>query len=189
MSKSKKFNVALASVAVMVALVGAYFLSVTNVGTARADSVVAYSTTEVLDGTTQYTTTEYTSSYLVAPYAHAQIHASVDVTGTGTVTITPQFSNSILGCGSVTEWFDAVQYVTYTNLETTVILTATATVTTATSVTAGDLTETTLTPQIVLAGDVSGGREFTVLGRCVRFKLTTGGDYYTPTLYMRKLNK
>lgn len=146
-------------------IIGLNRLGVNEVSaTGMGDSVISYSSSTVLDGSTQYTTTDYTDGYLVGAYGHIQIQSNVEVTDTGTVTITPQFSNEPVGCGAVSDWVAVTDFDYYPD-------------------------ESTSTAQIVIAGDGGGALDMMALGRCVRLAMETSGDYYTPTVYLRRINR
>jgi hypothetical protein len=113
-----------------------------------------------------------TIGMLVYGYGSVQIQASIDVTDAQAVTVTPQFSNvPALSCSSVTRWFDAKVYAAYP---------------TGSSLAWGGVVE-----QLVFAGDGNDGLEIPALGRCFRLQLTfdSVGQTFTPTLYLRTLNR
>jgi hypothetical protein len=132
--------------------------------TEMGDSVISYGSTTVLNGSTAYTTTAYTDGYLVGGHGHIQIQSAVDLSATGTVTVAPQFSNEPVGCGAVSDWVTVTDYDYYPD-------------------------ESTSTAQMVLADGESGAIDMMILGRCVRLAMETSGDHYTPTVYLRWIDR
>lgn len=130
---------------------------------AKADTVISYQTVTLFDGKTAYTDTQYSSGYLGAGFAHVQIHVSqTTISPTEVITYTPQFSLQPVGCGSIATWFDAGTWSGGTKTDVYLALTAT----------------------------ITEGRELTMDGRCMRIKVEPlSATGYTPTLYIRMLNK
>jgi hypothetical protein len=139
---------------------------------AEADTVVSYTTSTLYDGSTGYTTTEASPVRLSAPFAHVQIQGHL--VSTGVMTITPQFSLEPVGCTAVTDWFSATETLLYADSDTTPTVAAIGSV----------------ANQLVISGTGSVFREVDVGGRCMRVKLETSTvKSYTPTVYMRLINK
>jgi len=171
-------------------------------------AVIGYQTVTLSDGDSGYTTTTYSSAALAGSFGTAQLHISGSVSGTGNITVTPQFSNQPVDCGSVTNWFDAVTYGLYdqqavtalsTTSTTSTLASSTSTTTTATTTStfmttstltavSSGLAETSITAQLVVSGGTTGGRQLPVLGRCMRIKMA-GSSRFTPTAYVRLVNE
>jgi len=98
----------LATAFFMAALAGAGVLQ--GARPASADSIISYSTRQLEDGATGYTTTQYSDAVLVQDFGHVRFQGKAAVSGTGTMTVTPQFSLEPLGCGSVTAWFSGTAF-------------------------------------------------------------------------------
>lgn len=128
------------------------------------DSIISYQTVTLFDGSTPYSDTQYSTAYLGAGFAHLQIHAiQATAITTQVITYTPQFSLEPVGCGAITAgWFGAGTWSGGTKTDVYLALTST----------------------------VANGREIPMEGRCVRVKLSPSqATAYTPTLYIRMLNK
>ena len=154
---------------------------------ADAAAVMSYQSLTLIDGSTAYTTTAYTPGYLSGGYGQITLQVNNDVSGTNTITITPQFANDLLACtASDKDWADATvsgvfvggSTVTVSTLNTN---TLTTTITTSPAAFGVHLVYKTLT------GDGATLVNFPTQGRCFRVKLTTATTF-TPTVYARMEN-
>lgn len=152
------------------------------------------------DGNTAYTTTTYSTAYLVDEADLLRLHGTGEVSGTGNITITPQFSMQPVACRSATSWFDAEEYHVYnaqtvaatTNQTVTVnstggsttTVTSTLTADTSTSLATSTLSEGSINPTLVISGGTTEGRQVQAAGVCVRLKME-GSSTYTPTVWGR----
>lgn len=148
-------------------------------GAAQADRggglLLKASPTTLAAGATSYTTTANTdlAELNVFDYGSIQIQASVDVTGSQVITVTPQFSNQpSVNCSAVTTWFTATAPLVFA---------------------ASNLTATTsfVNESFSITGDGTGGREVPTQGRCVRLSIdfSAPGQVYTPTVFVRPVNR
>lgn len=181
-----------------VALIVGVALLLTSTAMVPAQSVGAAIT--FADGNTAYTTTAYSTAYLVDEAELLRLHGSGAVSGTGNITITPQFSMQPVACRSATSWFDAEEYHIYnaqtvaatTNQTVTVnstggstaTVTSTLTADTSTALATSTLSEGSINPTLVISGGATEGREFRTGGICVRLKMA-GSSTYTPTIWGR----
>jgi hypothetical protein len=139
----------------------------------------------LLNGTTRYTASLVTSPAVsIASFGEVQIMLKSVVTGTQTITVTPQFSVQDIACASVTQWFTSTTYMPYQ---------AYSIVSSATTVTesVGAWTTTPLLDQFSVSGPNVAAREISVQGQCMRVQLafSNAGQSYTPTLTIRALNR
>lgn len=177
---------------------------------AQAQGVTNWLAVPIEDGTTAYTGTQYLGSPTVADFGSVQIQVTSDVSSyvTSTVTIVPQFSNDYPArCGSAANWFTGTGSVIYTaqtvaiessqvNTQTTTVVTNTSTITqevgyiiTSTTSTAAPALGS-VTYSFGVTGDGTAGREFPILGRCMRLQVSvTNSDTYTPTIYLRLVDR
>lgn len=108
-------------------------------------------------------------------YHSMDVFVTADVSGTDTITVTPQFS------ADASNWTDATYtYVANTLAATTSVITSTG-LTTATTTTSSSSTPTEATHQVVLATDATDYLRVPLAGRYVRFKIETSGTV-TPTI-------
>ncbi|CAG0933623.1 hypothetical protein TFLX_03137 [Thermoflexales bacterium] len=113
-----------------------------------------------------YTTTETAYTAYVDPnyWYQADVFLTIDVSGTASVTVTPQFS------ADASAWADA-NYVYLSNSSTTTIITGTdgmtGTTTSATSI-------VNTTPYLVLSADGTDYMQFALAGRYLRYKIDAG---------------
>jgi hypothetical protein len=139
---------------------------------AQAATVVGGQTVVVLDGNTAYTTTKYTAGYLSGSFGEIVLQVESDISGTATLTVTPQFAINQTACGSMAagDWVDAVIVDVFVT---------------------GATTYTAALQQIAvrdtLAGDGDALLRFPVMGRCFRIKLQSTTTY-TPALYAWMVN-
>jgi len=101
-------SLGLSVVLALVLLAVALLMPASQAAPVAADAVIGSSVVTMLDGDT-VTATTYSAGFLSLNYAHAQVQAISGgaITTTGLVTVTPQFSNQPVSCGSVTSWFNA----------------------------------------------------------------------------------
>ena len=184
------------------------------------DGVVGQKYQALTFASTSYTTsqTASTAGVDVGLFGSVEIQTLATVTGTGTVTVTPQFSNQPVACAAVTSWVSAFdeQIIPASSRTTTVaansggtitttgnLITTTGTVTTVTALThtttstivdtSGTLARQTLS--LVTSGSVVTGantielRELATQGRCFRVNLTSNVTVFTPTVYLRMVNR
>lgn len=132
-----------------------------------AASVVSQQTVTVMDGTTVYTTTSTTSDpAFSAYYGELTAYVSNTISGTGTITVTPQISLQPVACASATEW-------------------TTATVSNVSSTPSYD----TANVQFTVGAGASAAVSFPAQGRCTRLRIQLASStQYTPTAYIRMVN-
>ena len=169
---------------------------------ADAATIIGQQAVTLLDGDTSYTTTVQTSAALALYYGEIVIQVNNDISGTGTITITPQTSIQNVACASVTDWADVSISTVYaaqpagtttitntvtastlnTNTLTTTVASTTGTAFGATSVAFG-----TANVSAVLTGDGNQLLRFPNTGRCFRVQIETSTTT-TPTVYAWLLN-
>lgn len=214
----------LIAVVAVLAMLTAVSVAVNTAAPAQADGspsggiTGASNAVTVLDGTTAYTVGVNSDAFEARYYGSMQVMAAVDMTGTQTITVTPQFSLQNLPCGQVTQWFNATSYVSYQPAAATTVTAtepATATETIATglevsgtlvttttnwitttnwftsSLAPGDLTRAALSDLFTLTGSGTAQREVDSGGLCFRASLTwsNSGETYTPTIVVRGVNR
>lgn len=177
---------------------------------AQAQGVTNWLAVVIEDGTDSYTGTQYLGSPTVGDFGSVQIQVTSDVSSytTSTLTIVPQFSNDYPArCGDAENWFTGTESIIYTaqtvaiessqvNTQTTTVVTNTSTITqevgyviTSTTSTAAP-TLGSVTYSFSVTGDGTDGREFPILGRCMRLMVSvTNSDTYTPTIYLRLVDR
>jgi len=139
---------------------------------AQAATVVGGQTVVMLAGNTAYTTTHYTAAYLASSFGEIVLQVESDISGTATLTVTPQFAINQTACGSMAagDWVDASIAGVFVT---------------------GATTYTAALQQIAvvdtLVGDGDALLRFPVMGRCFRVKLAAGSTY-TPALYAWMVN-
>jgi hypothetical protein len=139
----------------------------------------------VLDGRRGYTTSvTYSSAVYVAGFGSVQIMLNSIVTGTQTITVTPQFSLQDLPCASVSQWFTATTYMYYQPYS---VATNSNTVTE----TVGPWTAAPVNDEFALTRSGVVQREISAQGQCLRVVLSFSkpGQTYTPTVVIRALNR
>jgi hypothetical protein len=130
----------------------------------------------LLNGTTRYTTSLVTSPAVsIASFGEVQIMLSNVVTGSQTVTVTPQFSLQNLACANVTQWFTATSLSTYQPSAMGTI-TSTANITSALNVASSTISNTA----VVTSGLAISGTLITTNTTTITVTLT-GGTLYTTT--------
>jgi hypothetical protein len=177
-------------IAVIVALLGVLAFTSFAPPVVDASTVIGYQTVTLEDGTDVYTTTTYTLGYLAGSFGEVVLQIHSDISGTETMTVTPQFSSEGVGCRAITNWADATiagvvntlgaQTVTVSTLNTN---TLTTTVGTAASAAVYSVVDVVVT----LAGDDSTLLRFNSLGKCMRVKMESATTF-TPTMYAWMVN-
>lgn len=148
------------------ALLAILYFAILENQDAQAASITSQQTITLMDGATAYTTTATTDAIYTAYYGEMTVYVSNIVSGTSTVTVTPQIALQPVACASVTEW-------------------TTATVSAVSSTPTYDTAEV----QFAIAGDDSVVVSLPTQGRCTRLRLDlSASDTYTPTAYVRLVN-
>ena len=163
-----------------------------------ASTIIGYQVLTLEDGETAYTdATNYTGGYLSGSFGDIVLQLNNDISGTATITITPQFSNDGLSCGSASDWADATisgvnvtsgastTTSTITNTANTVLtntLYTTSTVVIATTASADSAAFSVDTVLVTLAGDGSTMLRLNTMGRCFRAKMVSTTTF-TPSLF------
>lgn len=144
-------------------------LALGPLATPRTDAatVIGHQHVTALDGTTGYTTTTYTAAYLAGVFGDVVIQAHDDISGTGTMTVTPQFSSEAV-CRTASNWVDAESAFVYAQDNVTPTLSSVAL-------------------SLVVTDDVARLFTLPVSGNCLRLKLE-GSATFTPTVYLRMVN-
>jgi|GEM_PF-1666036 hypothetical protein len=170
------------SLLVILLLLAVAYLAVPSAPTpADAAAVTSYQSLTLLDGSTAYTTTTYTPAYLSGGYGQITLQVNNDVSGTNTITITPQFANDLLACSANNkDWADATVSGVFAGVST-------VTVSTTTTITTSPVAFGVLPVYQTLTGDGATLVGFPTQGRCFRVKLTTSTTF-TPTVYARMEN-
>ena len=180
---------------VLVALVGVLVFSGFTLGAgqaipaAQADSLGGIIGSNlyapVLDGRRGYTTSvTYSSAVGMAGFGSVQIMLNSVVTGSQTITVTPQFSMQDLPCASVSQWFSSTTYMPYQPYS---IVSSATTVTES----VGAWTTTPVIDQFSVTRSGVAQREVSAQGQCLRVRLefSNAGQVYTPTVAVRALNR
>ena len=190
MGKLSKIGGLAAGLAVLLVLTLVWGLQMR--GPVAAETVVGGQTAVLLDGNTAYTATKYTAGYLTSSFGEIVLQVESDISGTATLTVTPQFAINQTACGSMAagDWVDAAIVGVFPSTGATSVTASTiSTNTITTTVTAGALAVAyTQVPVLVtLAGDGDALLRFPTMGRCFRVKLTAATTY-TPALYAWMVN-
>lgn len=164
MRNSKRFLIVLA---VVTALALAWVLPQRHPRSAAAATVVGHQTATLLDGATVYTTTFATAGYQSGSFGEVVLQIHNDISGTGQITLTPQFSNQPGSCSAVTDWANAVVSTGY--------------------VATGTLEYGSAPISVVVVDDDAALLRLTVDGRCLRVSIETTTTI-TPTLYAWMVN-
>lgn len=141
---------------------------------AKADGGITKQSTifTLASGGTNYTSAQNLAGVSVAEYGSVQVQVTSDVTSTQVVTVTPQFSNDPVVCTSATNWFNATEYQIFeSNAATDTLVTD---------------SEALL---FTITGDGTAGREVSAQGKCFRVNLGISANSFTPTVYVRLLNR
>jgi hypothetical protein len=155
---------------VLLALLGAVLLLAAFVPS--GSFILQYAPMQAVFPSTVYTITQEATTNAVdlGKYGSLQVQTSMETAVTATTYITPQFSNEIAPCSIVTTWVDAKEQLVFAQ---------------------SDITPTV--GSVSLAWTISGAsadnRELLVLGRCFRLKVTSDGNPFTPTGYLRMLSR
>lgn len=155
-----------------------------------AETVIGYQTVTAFDGDAAFTTTQYSSGYLGGAFGEMVIQVSSDISPTGTLTVTPQFSSDGLSCGSAADWSDAVLTGVYPAVaasSVTVSTLNTNTLTTTVTTGATAVAYQQIAVQDVISGDGTGLMRFETMGKCFRVKLAADTTF-TPTVYVWMVN-
>lgn len=186
---------AILSLGVAVALIAAVFALVavanplTPAQRASADSLGGIINQQkypaLLAGTQAYTTTpKYSSAVYVDGWGSVNVMVANVVTGSQTITVTPQFSLQDAACTSVTQWFTATSYMAYQPYS---VSSNSNTITE----TVGPWQMTPVVEQFTVTGSNVAQREFSVPGTCMRVRLefSNAGQTYTPTVIIRTIDR
>jgi len=152
---------------------------------AEAANVGNYQTYSVEAGTTPYYSERVTTPINVDGYGTALVSVGMAVKSvTTTFVITAQYAipTSGLCTASGLIWYDGEAAFDYASLSGTTIGQFTTTLTTTLATTTY---RTAFTQLMSLTGDANEGREFRILGRCMRLVITPSGGYtqtFTPTV-------
>jgi hypothetical protein len=180
-----------------------------------ADAVTNYYTSTWSDGATAYTTTGgSTTGQDVSGYGSAVIHVIADASATtSTLTVYPMYSNAVVNCSTVTDWFTGTDYIAYSQgatyyvpIATTVnttsslpitsagattvagnmpyVVTTTYTYGSATQLSAAAASRTAVAQSFTTTGDTYTGREVRVYGRCMKLAYAVSYGTITPTAYV-----
>ncbi|HNT74396.1 MAG TPA: hypothetical protein PKH77_05185 [Anaerolineae bacterium] len=133
----------------------------------QAATVIGHQHVIALDGTTRYTTTTYTNAYLAGAFGNVVIQAHDDISSTGTMTVTPQFSSEAV-CRTASHWVAAETAFIYAKSNVTPTLSSVAL-------------------NFVVTNDGARLFELPVSGNCLRLKLEASKPF-TPTVYLRMVN-
>jgi len=163
-------------VALAVVLLGLGLLTALHETPAQAATVIGYQTVTILDGATAYTETLSTDGYAVGSFGEVLLQVHSDISGTGNITITPQFSSQPGGCGAVTDWADATASTTYVNATG-------STITDSVSALAYGVVEIS----VVVVDDDATLLRLPTAGRCLRVQIETA-ETVTPTVYAWMVN-
>jgi hypothetical protein len=199
---NKHVGACLSLLAAILLLVGvAIVVRISQPGEVQAQTVQGYSLITLYDGGDAYTSTQYSNPLLGGYFSHVQVQmATTAATSTHTLSVTPQFSNEAVACSAITDWFDGALVEVYADYASTATAdlyaeagtteTVTSTTTLATSSNGLALGSVSMLTRLSGAAPSAVGRDFPVLGQCIRFKLESSGsdDVYTPTLYARLIN-
>lgn len=135
---------------------------------ADASSVMGYQTVVVEDGTVAYTTTTYSSGYMVGSFGEVVLQVESDISQTRTLTVTPQFSNDARGCGSAVYWVDGAIVQTYGT---------------------SSLSYGSVAVRAVVAGDGDKVIRFPTMGRCMRVRMEISSTaVFTPAVFAWMVN-
>ena len=177
------------TVAVMALIAVMALVAVGNPQSASADTpggiLVQQKFAPLLSGTVAYTTSpKYSATAYVAQYGSVNVMVADVVTGSQTITVTPQFSLQDAPCGSVTQWFTATDYVNYQPYSV-------STSSTLVTETLGAWQALPMVARFTIMGSNVGEREFSAQGTCMRVKIdfSDTNQSYTPTVIIRALNR
>ena len=152
---------------------------------AQAANVGNYRTYSVEAGSTRYYAERTTTAINVDGYGTAIIGVGIDAHSlTTTFAITAQYAipTSGLCTAAGLVWYDGEDTFDYASLSGTTIGQFTTTLTTTLATTTY---RTAFTQLMSLTGDANEGREFRILGRCMRLVITPSSGYtqtFTPTV-------
>lgn len=158
----------------LAALLAIYVMPQLTPALAAPESLESAAVGRLMDGTTSYTETATSSTYSVNSYDKVYLQVHSVITGSGTITVTPQFSSDYGACSAARYWATAMEYVIAQN----------PAVTDAVSM-ATDAESYAFT---VTAGAAGGGvREIPIQGYCMRatVEFSAAPEVFTPTLMFR----
>lgn len=160
------------AVVIALVLLSVIFVGMNATKTAEASTTRSWYWTTFEAGATGYTSSRNTIARRVANFSEIEVHASSDVSGTGTMTVTPQFSNQASTCAAITRWFTAEERLVFQSAA---------------------VTDTILNKYVelslVLTNDTERGMELGVRGACMRFVIASSTGRFTPTLRIRMVNE
>lgn len=130
-----------------------------------AAGVINRQSVTMLNGASAYTTTTYTAAYIVGAYGEIVLQVHDDISGTGVITITPQFSSQGT-CSTASNWVDAAMSAVYGT---------------------SSLSYGTAAVQKSITNDSSVMFRFDTGGNCMRVKLASTKTF-TPTVYAWMVN-
>ena len=133
----------------------------------QAATVIGYQTVTMFDGATAYTTTTQSAGYIAGAFGEVVLQIHNDISGTGQITVTPQFSAQTGGCSAVTNWAGATVATDY--------------------VMTGTLAYGSVDISVVLVDDGATLLRLPVAGRCMRVSIETTTTI-TPTIYAWMVN-
>lgn len=165
MQNWKRFSIVLAVVALL-ALVWLLPQRLAPQPTAAA-TVIGYQTVTLFDGETIYTTTTQSAGYIAGAFGEIVLQIRNDISGTGQITVTPQFSSQPGSCTSATDWAGATVATDY--------------------VMSGTLTYGIVEINVVLVDDDVTLLRLPSNGRCLRVSIETTTTI-TPTIYAWMVN-
>lgn len=177
--------------AVLVVVLGwVLFMGLQERSVVKAETVIGYQTVTAFSGDEVFTTTQYSRGYLGGAFGEMVIQVSSDISPTGTLTVTPQFSSDGLACGSAVDWADAVLTGVYpavaaSSVTVSTLNTNTLTTTVTTGATAVSYQQ--IAVQDVISGDGAALLRLQTLGKCFRVKLEADTTF-TPTIYVWMVN-
>lgn len=156
----------------------------------EAATVIGYQTVTLEDGTDAYTETTYTSGYLSGSFGEIVLQINSDISGTETLTVTPQFSSDGYGCTSAATWADGTisgVYVVNGASTVTVSTLNTNTLTTTVQSSVSTVSYDSIAIVTTIAGDAATLLRFPSMGKCMRVKMAVATTF-TPTMYAWMVN-
>lgn len=134
----------------------------------------------LFNGGTGFTQTVTSTAQTSAYYRKAILQVHGAVSGTGNITVTPQFSNERGECTNARYWYPVIERTTY--------LSPTGGNTGTTSLVTSESNVVIYLTDVVTSSTGDTVRVFDVYGRCVRAVVASSSDRYTTTLYLRMVN-
>lgn len=173
------------AIPVLLALLALLTLGAALRAPAQAANVGNYQTYSVEAGATRYYVERTTTAINVDGYGTALVGVGVDAHSlTTTFAITAQYAIPVSGLCTAAglTWYDGEDAFDYASLSGTTIGQFTTTLTTTLATTTY---RTAFTQLMSLTGDANEGREFRILGRCMRLVIAPSSGYtqtFTPTV-------